>query len=143
MGGIARRGDRHHRARLRHVGGGGEHGGTAEAVADQDRGRAARAPQRVRGGDEVAHVRGERRVGEFALAGAEPGEVEAQHGDAERGQGLGDAPRRVDVLAAGEAVREQRIGARLTHGSIEQRGEVLPRRIGKIEPLRRHEFNLR
>ena len=40
---IAGRGDRHDRARLRNVGGGGQHRGAAEAVADQDRRRAPRA----------------------------------------------------------------------------------------------------
>src|SRR5262249_60225247 len=75
---------------------------------------------------------------EFAFARAEPGEVEAQRGDAERGKPLGDALGGVDVLAAGEAMSEQRVGARLTGGTIEQRGKLLSLGVGKIEALCRH-----
>ncbi len=46
--------------------------------------------------------------GELALRMAEPGEVEAQDRDAHRGQPRGDAARGDDVLAAGEAMREER-----------------------------------
>jgi hypothetical protein len=53
MTGIAGRGDRHHRARLRHVGCGREHGGAAEAVADEDRRRVADSAQRIRGRDQI------------------------------------------------------------------------------------------
>ena len=51
MGGIARRGDRHHGAGFRHLSRGGEHGGATEAVADEDRRRVPRAPQLVCGRD--------------------------------------------------------------------------------------------
>ncbi len=36
----------------------------------------------IGGGDEIVDIGGKRGVGEFAFAGAEAGEVEAQHGDA-------------------------------------------------------------
>ena len=88
---IARRGDGHHRARLGNAVRGGQHRGAAEAVADQDRRRAVRLAQMIGGGDQVVDVRGKMRVGEFAFAGAEPGEIEAQHGDAVHRQPLGDA----------------------------------------------------
>src|SRR3546814_5647367 len=55
---------------------------------------------------------GEVGVGEVALAGAETGEVEAQYRKAALGKAAGDARRREDVLAAGEAVGEERVGAR-------------------------------
>jgi hypothetical protein len=138
VGRIAGRGDGHHRARLRHLGRRREHGGAAEAVADEDRGRLRPAAQFVRGRDQIADVGGKRRVGKLAFARAEPGEVEAQHGDAERGERFGHALGGVDVLAAGEAVRKQRVGARLAGGAIEQRGKCLPLGIGKIEALGRH-----
>ena len=69
---------------------------------------------------------------------AEPGEVEAQHGDTERGQAFGDALGGMNVLAAGEAMGEQRIGARLPGRAIEQRCQILSRGIGEIEAFSRH-----
>src|SRR5437879_1372365 len=73
-----------------------------------------------------------------AIAPAEAGEVEAQNADAKRGQSLRDAPRGVNILAAGEAVGEQCVGARLSRRIIEERGKPLPLRTGKIEPFSRH-----
>ena len=108
MRGIGRRRDGRDRARLRHLLRRGQHGGAAEAVADQDRGRPEHLAQVIRGRDQVGDVGGERRVGELALARAEPGEIEAQHRDAARRQAFGDALCRQHVLAAGEAMREQR-----------------------------------
>src|SRR5262249_41220164 len=138
VGGIAGCGDRHHRARLRHLGGGGEHRGAAEAVADEDRGRGGAAAQLVRGRDQVGDIGGECGVGEFAFARAEAGEVEAQHGDAERGQAFGNTPGGVDILAASKAGRKQRVGARLLGGAVEQRGKLLSVGVGKLEALSRH-----
>ena len=46
----------------------GEHGGAAEAVADQDLRGAIAAAQEVGGGDEVGDVGGEIRVGEVPAA---------------------------------------------------------------------------
>ncbi len=68
--GIVGRGDGHHRAHLGYAVRGGEHGRAAEAVADQDRRRAARLAQVIGGGDQVVDVGGKMRVGEFAFAGA-------------------------------------------------------------------------
>ena len=138
MGRIAGRGDGHHRARLRHLGRRGKDCGAAEAVADEDRRRLRLAAQFVRGRDQIADVGGKRRVGELAFARAEPGEVEAQHGDAERGEPFGHALGGTDVLAAGKAVRKQRVGARLAGRTIEQRGKFLALGVGKIEALGRH-----
>ena len=70
---------------------GGQHRGAAEAVPDQDRGRAMHLAQMVGGRDQIGDVGGERRVGELAFAGAEAGEIEAQHRDAARRQPFGDA----------------------------------------------------
>ena len=111
MGRVGGRGDRHHRAGFRHRGRGRQDGGAAETVADEERGRALDPPQVVGGRDQVGDIGGESRIGELAFARAEPGEIEAQHRDAERGQPLRDALGRMDVLAAGEAVGKQRIGA--------------------------------
>ena len=63
-------------------------------------------------------------VGEFALARAQPGEVEAEHGEAAIRQLAGDARGREDVFRAGEAVREQGAGARLTPGQVQPCGQL-------------------
>ena len=99
---------------------------------------AGAAAQLVRGCDQVGDIGGECGVGEFAFARAEAGEVEAQHGDAERGQGFGNTLGGVDVLAASKAVRKQRVGARLALGAVEQRGKILSAGVGKIEAFSRH-----
>ena len=138
VAGIAGRGDRHHRPRLRDRIGGRQHRGAAEAVPDQQRRRLPRLAQVVGGGNEIVDVRRERGVGEFAFARADAGEVEAQDRDAERRQRIGDALRRHHVLAAGEAVREQRIGARRAGRQVEHGGELLALRVGKIEALGGH-----
>ena len=98
-------------------------------------GARARRAQVVGGGDQVGDVGRERGVGEFALARADAGEVEAQHRDALRVERLRDAPRRQHVLAAGEAMGEQRIGARLAGRQVEHGGELLAAGIGEIETL--------
>ena len=89
----------------------GQHGGTAQAVADQQGRRLVFAPQEVGGGQQVGDVGGEVAVGEVALAGAQTGEVEAHHGHAACLQGTADAGGSLDVLAAGEAVGEEGEGA--------------------------------
>jgi hypothetical protein len=90
--GIGRRRDRDDGAHLRHRCGRCQHGRAAEAVADQECGRAARGSQVIRRRNEISDVRGEMRIGEIAFARAEPGEIEAQHRDAARGERLGNAP---------------------------------------------------
>jgi hypothetical protein len=83
--------------------------------------------QEVGGLHEVLDVGAEVGVGEIAPAGAEAGEIEAQHRDAVACQLLGDAAGREDVLRAGEAVGEQREGARLAFRQFEpacQRGAL-------------------
>ncbi len=135
---IGRRRNRRDRARFRHLRRGGQHRRAAEAVADQDRGRLIHLAQVIRGRDQIGDVGGKRRVGELALARAEPGEIETQHRDAARRQCLRDALCRQIVLAAGEAVREQRERDRLTRGLVEQRGKLFAARIGKVEAFGRH-----
>ena len=68
---IGRRADHRDRPRLRHVGGGGQHGGAAQAVADQQRRRIARLGHGGGGGGHVGHVAAEARPPELALAAAE------------------------------------------------------------------------
>ncbi len=139
MRGIVGRGDGHHCACVGDPVGGRQHRGAAEAVADQDRRRAIDLAQVVGGGDEIVHVGRKMRVGEFAFAAAEPGEIEAQHGDAVDRQPLGDALGGEVVLAAGEAMREQRVGRRLAERQIERGGELLALGVGKIESRAAHE----
>ena len=59
-----------------------EHRRTAEAVADQQRWRLPHLAQMIGGAHQVGDIGRERGVGEIAFAGAEAGEVEAQHRDA-------------------------------------------------------------
>jgi hypothetical protein len=89
-------------------------------------------------GEEVGDVGGEARVGELALAAAEAGEVEAQRGDALRGQRRREAGRGVGVLAAGEAVREQRVRARRAVRQVEPRGEAVPAAAREVEAFGAH-----
>jgi hypothetical protein len=109
--GRGRRTDRHHPAHLFDVPPCGEHGGAAEAVADQQLWRAMLRAQPVGGGHQVLHIGRKIGVAELALAAAEPGEIEAQHAEAARHQRAGDPRRCQRILAAGEAVREQHEGA--------------------------------
>ena len=130
---IGRRRDRHHGARLGDAVRGGEHRGAAEAVADQDRRRHERRPQMIGGGDQIVDIRRERGVGELALAGAEPGKIEAQHRDAVQLQPLGNMPRRPIALAAGEAMRKQRHRADRAIGPVEQRRERVALGVAEVE----------
>ncbi len=135
---IAGRGDRHHGACVRNAMRGGQHCGAAERVADQDRRWPLRLAQVIGSGDQILHVRREMRVGEFALAGAESGEIEAEHGDALLGQSFGDAFGGEVILPAGEAMREQRIGRRLAERLVQCRGEKLAFGIGKSKAAAAH-----
>src|SRR5258707_9492958 len=77
-------------------------------------------------------------VGEFALAHAEPREIEAQYANATHRQPLGNAFGREIILPASEAMREQRESGRLAEREIDQRRQLLAFGIGKIEPLGAH-----
>ena len=85
----------------------------------------------IGGAHQVLDVGGERGVGELALRRAEPGEIEAQDRDAERGQLGGNVAGGDDVLRAREAVREQRIGAHRARRQIEPRGELVAEAAGE------------
>src|SRR3569623_1110087 len=78
------------------------------------------------------------RVGEFALAVAEAGEIEPQHREAAPHQSVGDALGGKVVLAAGKAVGEQRGGAGRALGAVEGGGEHLSAGSGKLKALGRH-----
>ena len=143
VGGIGRCADGDDGTRLGNAVGGGEHRCAPETVADQNRRRREFLPQVIGGGDQIVDVRRECRIGELTFAGAEPGEIEAQHGDAVKGQTFGNAPRRAIILAAGEAMGEQRHGADRTLRPVEQRGELVALLVAKIELLGGHEDLLR
>ena len=95
--------------------------------------------ERVRRSHEIGDVGGESGVGELAAAAAEPGEVEAERGDAELGQRPGDMDRRAHILAAGEAVGEDRIGRGIALGQLEPPGQPVPTGTREVEPLAAHE----
>ena len=138
MDGIGRRGDGDDRLGIRNLPGGGEDGRAAEAVADQDRGRFAGFAQMVGGAHQIGDVGGEGRIGKIAFAGAEAGEVEPQHRDALGRQRGRDALGGQHVLAAGEAMREQRVGQRPALGHIERGGELMAAFAGELEAFSRH-----
>ncbi len=69
----------------------------------------------------------------FAVAVAEPGEIEAQHGDALGRQRAGDARRGGDVLGAGKAVGEDGISDGIALGALEQPRQQLARLVLKLE----------
>ena len=135
---IERRADRDHRARLRDAMRGGEHRGAAQTMTDQNRGRGERLAQMVGRGDQIVDVGRKGGVGKLAFAGAEPGEIEPQHGDAVKLQAVGDVACGPVVLAAGEAMRKQRDRACRPIRPVEQRGKLLALGIGKIEFFGRH-----
>ena len=136
--GIGGCGDGHDRLGFRDLPGGGEDGGAAKAVADQDRRRRAGLAQMIGGADEVGDVGREGGVGKIAFAGAEAGEIEPQHRDALGGQRGRDAFGRQHILAAGEAMREQRIGLDGAVGHIERGGELMAVFAGELKAFRRH-----
>ena len=138
MGGIGGRRDGDDGLGVRDLRGGGQDRGAAEAVADQDRRRFSGFAQMIGGPHQVGDVGGEGRVGEIAFAGAEAREVEPQHRDAFCGQRRRDAFRRKHVLAAGEAMREQRIGERLALGQVERGRELMAAFAGELETFSRH-----
>ncbi len=123
---------------FRNLSGGGEDRSAAKTVPDQDRRRLARLPQMIGGKHEIGDIRGKRRIGEIALAGAEPGEVEPQHRDSLGRQRGGDALGRQHVLAAGEAVREQRIGRDRAVGQIERGSELMASGARELKAFGRH-----
>lgn len=137
---IVRRRDGHHRARFGDAVRRGKHGAAAEAVPDQDRRRGIFGPQMIGGGDQIVDIRGKMRVGEFAFAAAQAGEIEAQNRDAADRQPLGDPFCGEVVLAAGEAMREQRIGRRFAERQVEHRRKFFALCIGKVEALTAHNY---
>ncbi len=138
MGGIGRCCDGDDGPRIRNLAGGGKNCGAAEAVADQDRWRFAGFAQMVGGPYQIGDVGGEGRVGKIAFAGAETREVEPQHRDAFGGQRNRDALCRQHVLAAGEAMREQRIGERRSFRQIQRCRELMAALSGELETFSRH-----
>ncbi len=70
---------------------GGQYRAAAETVTDQYCRRAMSFAQMVSGSDQVFYVGREMRIGEFATAATESGEVETQHANSVCRQPLGDA----------------------------------------------------
>ena len=138
MGRIGRRCDGDDRLGFRNLSGGGEYRGAPKTVPDQDRRGFVGFPQMIGGEHEIGDVGGECRIGEFAFAGAEAGEVEPQHRNALVGELKRDAPRRQHVLAAGEAMREQRIRDRLALGQVERRRQLVAFGRRELKAFDRH-----
>src|SRR5206468_3234433 len=120
--------------------GSGEDRGATEAMTNQDRWRLPRLPQMIGSEHKIGNVRRECRIGKIAFAGAEPGEVEAQHRNAPCGECRSDALGRQHVLAAGEAMREQRIGRDRAVRQIQGGGELMAACARKLKTFSRHRF---
>ncbi len=135
VGGVGRGPDGGDGNCLRNPGRRREYGCATETVSDQQGRGAMNGAQPLRGGDEILDVRREVRVGELALAVAESGEVEAQHGDATPRQSASDARRRGEVLRAREAMGEQRERARSPVGTVEPRRQPIAGAAGEIDPF--------
>ena len=106
-------------------------------MTDQQRRRRIVGTKVISRGDQIANVRGEIGVGEFAVAMAETGEIEVQDRHAGLCQRPGDLRRGEDILGAGKAVREQRIGAWRCVGAVEARRQGFTRM-----PRKRHFLGL-
>jgi hypothetical protein len=115
-----------------------QHRRPAQRMPDQQRGRHAARRQRLGGADKVLHVRREGGVAELPAGMPQPGEVEAQDGDALSRQALRDPPRRDDVLAAGEAMGEERGGQVRPLRKVEPRGQRVAAMAGKGETFGGH-----
>ena len=138
VGGIGGGGDRHDGLGIRNPPGGGEDRRTAEAVPDQDRGRAPCLAQMISGAHEIGHVRREGRVGEIAFAGSEPREVKPQHRNPLCGQRRRDALRRQHILAAGKTMGKQRIGTDRSIRRIQRGGKLMTAFTVELKPFMRH-----
>ena len=138
VGRIAGCADRRHRACLRHLGGRGQHRSTSQTMADENCRRPSTTAQLICGCDEIGNVGGKRSISKLALARAQPGEIEAQHTNAERGQTLRNALGRVNVLAAGKAMGKQRVSARQPSRLVKERRELVSFATGEIKSLNRH-----
>lgn len=83
--------------------------------------------------DEVGHVGAEVRVGEVAVAFAQAREVEPQDAEARLGEGPRNADGGLEVLATGEAVREERERPWVpVSREFESGGEGLAQAAGKL-----------
>ena len=117
--------DRDDARRFRHVRRRRKHRRPAQAVADQQRRRGVVLSQIVGCRDEILDIGREVGVRELTLAAAYPGEVEPQYGNAASCESFGNPRGRKDVLAAGEAMGEQR-KARGFRRQIERRAARSP-----------------
>ena len=141
IGNVARvvgRGDSYDPARFGNFARGREHRGTAQTVAYQNCRRSMSLPQMIGGSDKVVYIRRKMRVGKFAFAAAQSGEIETQDTNAVHGQLLGDTFGRQHILAAGKAMREQRECGRLAKRQIKYRRQFFTLGIRKIKSFATH-----
>ncbi len=138
MDGIGRRGDGDDGLGVRNLPGGGKNGSAAETMADQDRRTLSGFAQMVGGPHQIGDVRRECRVGEIAFAGAQARKVEPQYRDAFRRQRYRNPLGGQHVLAAGEAMREQRVSDRLPFGQIQRCRELMAAYTRELKTFSRH-----
>ena len=94
--------------------------------------------QIVRRLQKIRDIGGKAGVGEFAIAVAQPGEIEAKDRDALVGQSGRDPCRRKDILRAGKAVGEQRVGLWFPVRQIQARRQLLAEGTREIHLFRFH-----
>ena len=112
--------------------GGGDRGGAAERVPDEQAHLAARVVHELDGPHGVGDLVREGPVAPVALGVAEAEVVEAQHADALGGQLLAHPARGGAVLAEGEAVGEDAPPADLAVGEVDDPRRVGPVLLGKL-----------
>jgi len=135
VGGGAERGHGPHAIQAR---GGDDGRRTPQGVAHHQRRGLELFCQVIRRRHEVFHVRREVRVREVALRLPESGEVEAQDSDSTSGEGTGDVDGRLEVLRAGEAVREDGVRHRALMGEFQASGESVAVSSLEFDALCRH-----
>ena len=141
MGGFARCTYGDYGSRIRNLTGDGEHGGTAEAVTDEQLGSTEPRSNGVGGAHQIRHIGREIGVCELSFTVPEAGKIESQHGDPLTCQGAGNPRCRGDVLGAGEAVGEQGIGGDDALRPLQQTGQLLASGVLKLESFLIHSRN--
>ena len=109
----------YYRSHLGHVRSHCKHRRATQAVTDQQCRCIMVFPQKVRCGQQILQVGRKVGVGKIPITVTQPGKVKAQHGNTFAGEGPGNSRCGGDILAACEAVREQRITTNITFGRFE------------------------
>jgi hypothetical protein len=135
MRGVARGSETRHGAHLGDAGGGREHGGSTQTVADQEGGGSVGVPEKIRRRNQVLDVGREAGVGKVPLALPESGEIEPEHRNAARRERPRDAGGGPTLLGAGEAMGKDGTGPGDANRPLQTGGQTHPGAGGKIDAI--------